>query len=511
VIIGAMELARRDSGELTALGTPNPQSVRDQARRAIEKHRPEAMEKEGKILKAFEKAYARARTGYAGLRELDAMRREFLNLQHLANPPGETTVTEDTRARIERAFERIEDILSLDRLSAAQIDEMEQWGSIDDKLGELHWKLYHGGEDLDWDAIREKTLEAASMIRNARYRIEPRAQGGLRTRALIAPGTEAHRAYEAALEPRERRLNHLQMLMTKAIQGTRPRPVPGATIAEEELVPEAVGEEGALQSAEQALRGYDSLLGRQPALPKDLSPKDIYRNSADAGSAYRAFVSGNKEFREGLQRMELAETNLLALISTAQRAVTAASERLRIVMSGARRSMDERRIRAFLFTQEAGTLAQQVHAAEEEELAKKLGGQTMTKPLAAGEIAALQSKQMREAGIQISTVASRLSQIPELRRTGPRGTMTGIYRIEGVFDEADFLIASVVLRTVAASENVLVGDLGFEYEAVTGRGHVDMHRVTPLNRAALRLFGGPRPQLVPKTILVSVKIEELRP
>lgn len=216
IILGALELARRDWSELTALGATKPAELEGHARSEASRRLDEAHGKEAKILGAFEEAYSRARTSFAGLEDVDRLRRVFLQMQNQVAQTAPAGTPDPTRELAEQTFARIEGNLPLDQMTAAQVAAMEQWQKIDAQLIVLHMKLYHQRTvDLDWENLQKHEHDASLMLRNARYRLEPQALGDHRTKPLLTKGTVAYEAYVEQYERRMRRFVNMQSrLMT---------------------------------------------------------------------------------------------------------------------------------------------------------------------------------------------------------------------------------------------------------------------------------------------------------
>ncbi len=85
-----------------------------------------------------------------------------------------------------------------------------------------------------------------------------------------------------------------------------------------------------------------------------------------------------------------------------------------------------------------------------------------------------------------------------------------LYRLQGVYDETDLFIISLIHRRVEESEHVMVIATGqVSGELVGGRGHYRNIEVTPASTAAEQLFGGTEPQWIPDYILHNPSTQDL--
>jgi hypothetical protein len=85
-----------------------------------------------------------------------------------------------------------------------------------------------------------------------------------------------------------------------------------------------------------------------------------------------------------------------------------------------------------------------------------------------------------------------------------------VYRVEGTWDDMDFIILSIAGRRITAADNVLVVGTGQRSGSMTGgRGHYRKLEVIPASSEAVELMEGPRPQWVPDYLLVPVQVREL--
>ncbi len=221
VLVGSIELAQRSEQQLKALGAQDPAALRSQACDSIAEFRNEARAKERDIISAFESGYRRARTSFSGLLGLDTLREQFAELHQRAFRDTRPTVAD---ADMLRRFQSIEQRLYLSHASAEFIRKMEQWGDIDDKLDDIHIPLFHEKTlDINWANLNEDFREVERMLQNARYRLNPRAQGSYRVTSMLRVGSRARQVYIEQLRQREKRYSrHIARMSSHASGGTRP-------------------------------------------------------------------------------------------------------------------------------------------------------------------------------------------------------------------------------------------------------------------------------------------------
>ncbi|MBX7194760.1 MAG: hypothetical protein K1X94_22080 [Sandaracinaceae bacterium] len=138
----------------------------------------------------------------------------------------------------------------------------------------------------------------------------------------------------------------------------------------------------------------------------------------------------------------------------------------------------------------------------------------MADSLSESEEAAAAQPTMRRWAPLLGTVQDRLEQVPEFRRVGPDGTLTGVKRLVGTI-RGTHLPEGVENREVPAERNALVGDLGpgdTEHQVFwVAQQHFPTRRVIALNAAAVEALGGTGVVHVRATRLQSVRMEDLRP
>jgi hypothetical protein len=568
-VITLIGLEQRKTPELIAAGVSDPEVLRAQARAAADRHRVDASALVPGILDEFEAAYAEARTSYVGLSELDEWRREFLVLEQRANandedvgawqrlhpevnpdagtsPPGGVSdqpagpatplrPPSDREVAMER-FRRIETRMSLDAMTADEIREMKQWSELDSKFLEIEQPIMFGDvSSIDWQRVREREDEAQQILDNARYRLDPGAQGDYRATPLLAPGSEARRVYEAELEPRVRRLVWVRHLIMQAATG-QPRPASVnprcsamQTAEDLECRPEMT-DERVLQTAEEALGQYRQVVASQPALPEEIRKAVTAAagsaESVGAASDYNAYVERHADYRSGLDRVRVAESSLIGLVDTSRRVLepsirapksdpaSAFGDRFRALdRDAAAATRDRRETRGLLFPDEAAALTRRQRTEDLREFYRRLGGGTadrvLLKPeeieiLKSGDLGQRTSLVQRQEG----ELWYRIQQIQGLHWDGEGDLVDGVYRFVGTTPSG---------VSVDAARNALVGYAGpsetTRYEDVGGGESiaVPLWRVVALNAAAIAAFGGTGPFDIDQDETETVTLAEVRP
>ncbi|PLR23000.1 hypothetical protein SGCZBJ_16735 [Caulobacter zeae] len=494
-LIGAMELARREPAELRSMGAADPEAVRSSATTDIAGYRARVVAKEAELLTAFDAAYTRAAGDYAGLYELDTLRRQFLEMRVEAHR-GDDRNTESARTAL-AAFARIDTGLSMDQMTADQINGLPQWSRLDTELTELSDLL--SASHVDWESVRQKETEVEQVMRNARYRLYPQ-QHGLRSTPMLSPGAPGREAYEIKLCDAESRLTVLESRMMRVGQAGGA----DATLAMDD---------GAMTPAviEAALAAYTQALADAPPHP---DPIALYRDTG-AIDSYRVFVRDHDDYAAYLERLRAMETGLQSMFARLPR--TPQSEEapiggasplpLRVQAAISRRSQQL----GLVFLPELDTLNAAGHERDIHRVAGLLGEPESVHPLTANEQAALASGDLEDQAGQMTTITNQLQKIEGLHASDdPQSVVGGVYRVEGSIDEIDLLIVSIPRGYVSASDNVLVGiQPGSEREFFTGGGHQRAVQAVPLNAAAVRRLGSGGRTLF-RSQLRSVTLAELQ-
>ena len=131
IIVGNLLLAKRRDEELRALGAGHPEKLKEEAAAAVATHTASAHTKEADLVDRFDKAYVKAATSFTGLRGLDAMASQFSRLRFAA------LHGDAAQAGLQDRFAAIDAKLDQSNLTPAQVEGMDQWGELKDKLTEV--------------------------------------------------------------------------------------------------------------------------------------------------------------------------------------------------------------------------------------------------------------------------------------------------------------------------------------------------------------------------------------
>jgi hypothetical protein len=190
--------------------------------------------------------------------------------------------------------------------------------------------------------------------------------------------------------------------------------------------------------------------------------------------------------------------------------------RLQRLPIDARKVVEERsEEKGFLLLEEAQARIAGIRVKENVQLAALLGQPKDVVPLTPYEQEAATKGDLED--LHLTTVANRLARIGQLRFPTPeevkqgKTNVEGIYKIVGDYDFTDLFIIRVGGTTVEESDNVLVGFVREGGEQLSGAyGHTSMWFVTPLNAAAVNLFGGTGEKRVLRNLLYPATVDDIR-
>jgi hypothetical protein len=553
IIAGSIMLADRTAAGLEDLSVSDPSALREQARVTARDHRIAAIPLEREILGEFKTAYDDAKGNYAGLKVLDQYREQFITLQRQANPHGEEIAAwqevygaeraqlkqQDAEAQkdespgqkrfnpatplavaeqanpepqptaklIEKTFADIESGMNLDAMSADDIREMPQWDRLRKALSSLLEEVSKGSSELDNEEIRKKEKEARLMIENARYRLDPRAQGEFRSKGLFSPNSAAKAVYEEELGENERVLalaneRYIETAMKLCGAPLLAQSVGETQIsAENRLVTNRLSAESIIGMVEVAIMRYKATVESMMAPPESLIVT-LFTNSADA-QTYEQFINDHPYYGAELKRVEMVDSTIDALIDQAwsiarpDPAVKEESDEVKRLKTAVAKKKQANEVRfhkrGIIFSSELKGLTAQVKEAEITELAALLGEKPGTEQLNQEEIAAIQSDQMesiREG--MVPPISNRLHQIPALRRRDANGNLTNIYQLYGpiIVGSGGKWIETQKHKYIGNDDNVVVGAIGEgeSWEATVDYPERPTVRVIPLNDAAVKAF-----------------------
>jgi hypothetical protein len=499
VILGGVELGQRSDESLRALGAKSPAAVREAARLAATARRSEAHEKELELVSAFEEAYRTARKSFAGLRELDQWRNEFFALQAQAEAGA---ASGNQRAAIESRFLAIESGVTLDQEDEKSIRDLKQWDKIRDAIKDVNDALARvEAQQTDpnfttagWESVQKKEHELTMMLNNARYRLDPQAQGPYRTTALLSKGTAARGFYEKELDSVEKEAAFAMSRLATAARTLRlptgyvmKYPMP-AMIAGVPAVP--ITAEMMLQHVDQALVSYRTAI-QATSLPFGTLPEGLASSSA-VGAAYLSSLQTLPAFAASLYRLQADEDALRMLLGKAaamihEEPLLTAVKRRQEEFEDA---IDQRKVvKMLLFPTEVPEQLETSQAGERRRFAETLGQGKQVKPLSEYEYAALETGVLLGAAPTLGDVESQLRQIPPgaklYRFQGRKDQLPSI----GVADVPGSVDTHWPPPTATLAMNVIVAQVGDAPSHGTSYAKIEYVYILPVNRAAIEFFG----------------------
>ena len=557
IIVGALEISERDAQQLTDVGAADPEAARKAARQVVDAHRAKAKEKESQLLLAFLLGYEKAKASYGGLPQLDEERAEFLTLMLRAQGPEapkqktEEELTEATKAvlleglgigdepkltsreKADAVFHTIEEGMTLGKMTSDQIHDMPQWQKMGTWMDKAQRELAGTAEaDIDWKFVAEKVGELDQMFANARYRLNPSAFGVERAATMLPLGSTARFFYEKELMEREERFLHLRGAIADASAGIKQPSAPGfwdwvrvktSPFPAGAQTNASVTLDAALTGAEAAVKAFREALRVQPPLGDGLTPESIASHSEVAATDYPRFVNSHPGYKRGLFRLKTLELAMRTSLGQARNlrhdAGTVApeqEERLSRLISdelAARKERSEEK--SFLYLEEIDDRLPKIRAKENIEIAGLLGQKKGVKVLTPAEQEAAAKGELKP--LHLTTIANRLAQVAQLRLPGPEDVkkgktqVGGIYKVVGDYDRTDLFIIGFGGTEVEESDNVLVGFVRDRGETTSGLyGHTERIEVTPLNSAAIKLFGGTQNKVLERNLLRPATVDDLR-
>ncbi|MBS1912605.1 MAG: DUF4157 domain-containing protein [Bacteroidetes bacterium] len=502
VIVGSLQLDRRSNDDLAKLGVTDPAAFRQAAEKTAEEHRQAAYWKELDVLTTFRSAYARARTGYAGLLEVDQLRDQFLQLRRLAH--DDSRQSKYLEKRFDYWMDRDEQNMSMDAMSAEQIRGMEQWSELDDKITDLGGLVQASHpDDVNWKDVSEAERKVSMMISNARYRLDPNASGGYRTTALLTQGSEARRVYEEELSKREHRLTYMRRRLAMASVGESPEIFSSPM---QEVMAESKGypTEGRMihepfspgmivERLRYATDQYEKLLAHCQ-LPPGFTAAGVHANG-DENARYLAYIDLHQDYKQLLYKVQAVESALKGQREEATKVFLEATSddakqyepQFKQLSDRITALLEQRRVRSEVLTaEEARDRQVEIARNDASDLGKVLdpaGAQTLS-PM---EKDALATSDMREAGYGAGTANDQLQYAAQQRTQLASGgkIMSGYYRYVG---STSFVVGAPE-RTVSAADNAIVTAVSRGVTATTFMGDLTTTNVVAVNQAARAILG----------------------
>jgi hypothetical protein len=510
-ITGAIRLEKRARDAADHSVVSNRADLIAQADQSIDRYRFDAVGLEEDILDAFADGYDEASTSYAGLKELDDYRAQFLTNRFNAGMEGysgtrshwygDSERTAQTRLEVEQRFDEFEHSLRLNDLSPDEILEMPQWNALDDGEDKLR-DLINDTSSSDYhEDVRKQDVKVKAMIDNARYRLDPTSQGDERTEAMLDQGSPSRAAYEAEMTKREvifSQLHNDYIQRTRVICGFNASAAPASASADPEVRNCTLQVEGVLSMAEASARMFRLMAETEIAPPRDIA--DAMFRSAEDGERYRQYVKADDGYARELQRLETTEGMILAEITQAKRILAPvagkadAQEYVDRAEKAAGLMKEAYGIRFYkrgiVYVSELDGLRLQVKADEVKNMTALFEKPGRSTPLSPEELGVLNDDSHYGAPGEkvVPPIATRLSVIPKLTEINPDGTMASIFRLIGkeIFMDVRADFTGVAQFDVPPSKRAIVGAAA-RYQVESDVTYV---RVLPLNDDAIEAFGG---------------------
>ena len=326
-----------------------------------------------------------------------------------------------------KEFATIDQSLSLDAMTDEQIDDMPQWSELTEAINDLDHLLFE--DEINWEDVGKKEKDIEQMLRNARYRLNPEGFG-MRSKALLSPGSKARARYEERLTEQETRMNGLQRwLLHDASPGTE-MPMGIADVKSSDV--------------EAALQAYIALEDSAPVRPPELSAVELNRHSLTAAGEYKRFVKDNDLYAGYLEKLHASEMVLNSIAMRAWRSAPAAggpSGTEATLPARIQSAISRREQLGLLYLDEVEDRASSVRDSEIAKLAPILGQDPNVAPLSTDEKTALHQRELKSYGNQITTITNRLQDVQGLQIPDkPEDVVGGIGMVIGDYDETDFFV-----------------------------------------------------------------------
>lgn len=534
VIVGSLQLAKRAADE-----TDPTITARTEAKAAAEKivlqEQQKARDLGEEILTEFAEAYEDAKTNYAGLKDLDNYRAQYYYLRQeaglaeVSSAPAFRDVEKLFYREPDDVFRAIDAKMSIDALSESDIEAMPQWSKLWDELNDLK-KLINADRDEDYHSkVRDKDKRVQAMIDNARYRLDPRAQGQERAKPILSKDAPGRRVYEEKLATYE---SWLSWYRFEYVEKTK-------NMCGINLVPKGVDPNHPLQGLkwpldvdrvlamlEGSIKAY-AISARTTFGPPPELATALFTHSEAVGR-YRTFIKDHSFVAGELDRLETTERMIDGYISQAKRLLPASSDQKgdseaanRKRLADAEQQMKEARSmryfkRGLLYKSELDSIQREVWR-EEVVQAQMLFTDKDRKVPALTEEEELALTENRSAFDPdekvIPPLARRLSVVRSPTAVDPQGNLANIFRLNG----AVHLYVGVTTSPpvyVSAWDNALVGLVGpptpgMSVGSPTSGNLKPKVKAIPLNDRAIAVFKGVRVYDVPTENLIPVPATEL--
>jgi hypothetical protein len=542
VVIGDISFAKMTSEQQHAVGI-DPNMASEQG---LLQHRMHALYLEAQIMDEFEAAYGKASTGRAGLRELDQMRRQFLAMraqastdetdeeardaisERLADPalvPYHFSVAQEfdaqgrripIRETILRRFKKIDQSLGLDKLTAAQVHDMDQWKSIKTNAFELVEQVTRKqADDPNWRDIASRQRDLEARVASARYRLDPKAQFGPdsvpRDVPLLSPGSEAYKAYEQELATAEGYLRmsewailraHWLMFKSQGVEVDVEGISANSTLT---------GFDRQIGVIRDGLRLYERVIDELGGPPPVVGGVEALYREPSARAIYLAQLESDKTYRKQLARLQVNEAALRSLFQHVEMQIAADAAKathdaeLSKLQKRFRKLQNTRREgRGLLYAEEVEALGKRESARAVAFYAPKLGATDSDPVLTREQTVALEAGEYGGKDVldKRRTIVERLERVPNLRI--PLGPTEVTDTSGNVMHESREVHGIMRLDAMYRDNVLLVG--------VVGAANVPgMVNVIAVNDAAIDVLGGYAPVPVIESRLLPATEDDLTP
>lgn len=522
VIVGSIQLAKRATDEADPTITERA-DAKAAAEKIIVEERNKARDLEQDIFTEFEEAYEDAKTNYAGLKDLDTYRAQFYNLRQQAgltdtfSAPAFRDVYRLFYRDPDDIFRAIDAKMALDALTESDIDAMPQWSRLTKELGELK-ELVEADRDEDYHSkIRDKDKRVQAMIDNARYRLDPRAQGQERAKPILSKGAPGRRFYEEKLSMYESDLDWYRYLYVEKTKG----------LCGVNLVPKGVDPKHPLQTLrwpinldwvlamlEGSIEAYAISVKTTYGPPPELATA-LFTHS-EAVERYRAFIKNYNFVAGELDRLETTERMIDGYISQAKRLLPALSEPQdasatanHTRLTDAEQQIKEARSmryfkRGLLYKSELDSIQREVWREEVNQAQWMFTDKDRKAPALTEEeeLALTENRSDFDPDEKvIPPLERRLKSVRSPTAVDAQGNLANIFRLTGEVHLYTGVITGPPVY-VSTSENALVGLVGPPTPGVRVKA-------IPLNDRAVQVFRGVRVYDLMKENLSPVPGEEL--
>jgi hypothetical protein len=298
-LIGNRRLQARTDEELRQLGVTDVSAFRAAAQRDAANLRSELSAKESELTGLFESAYGDARGAWVGLPVLDQQAAEFTRLRAEARGSD----PDPNRENLDARWRAIDARLDMSTASVNDINNLSQWGTLDEELETVESTL--NTTPIDHAKLFTHLERVHLTLENARYRLAP--HGGPRSTPMLPEGSPGRARYVTLLETRERRDARLQAALSEASGHALPTEITTADISPRS----AYARLRAVRAA------YDARITEAAGQLPELGNRALWH---DIAALTRAVETANNAHPDLFNQLRLAEAALQAAATQARSA-----------------------------------------------------------------------------------------------------------------------------------------------------------------------------------------------